>query len=374
MVGAGVAACLVTLAATPVVLGCMRRLAAVDTVTERSLHHVPTPRGGGVAVGLGLFAGVSVVVLSSGRASAPDLLPMTLGVALFGLVGLAEDVGGDIGGIAPLRRLGLQALAALAVTAVTVVSVALVTAAPPTPMVLGAAVVGPVWIAGFVNAFNFMDGVNGISAAQALIAGGAYAILGATHDIPALTAGGAVVAGAALGFAPFNFPRARIFLGDVGSYGFGAALAVLALHAVLSGAPVEATVAPLLLYLVDTATTLVRRVRAGERWYLPHRTHTYQRLASAGWSHTRVTEVVCALILGCAALGLVTADGAAPVRVAADLGICLLLAGYLAAPSLLAPPRPRRPVAGGGPRLPATARIPAQRQPGAGVPGRSTPR
>ncbi|MBX6390860.1 MAG: glycosyltransferase family 4 protein [Frankia sp.] len=337
MLGAPFAACVATMITAPLVIWYMRRLAVLDVANERTLHTVPTPRGGGAAVVVGIFSGVLVTVLSSGRASAPDLLPMTLAVALFGLIGLAEDVGGDIGGIAPLRRLAMQVLAALALTGVTVLSVAVSDTDPGLAMVVAAAVIGPLWVTAFVNAFNFMDGVNGISAVQATVAGVGFTLAGLVHDHEPLVAGGLVVAGAALGFAPFNLPRALVFLGDVGSYALGAAIAALALQAALSGVPVEAVVAPVVLYLADTATTLIRRIRAGERWYLPHRSHAYQRLATAGWSHTAVAGYTGMLATTCMALGLVSAAGApVPVRACADLAILLLVVRYLGAPRRVA--------------------------------------
>lgn len=366
MLGALAAACIVTLAATPMVIGWMHRLAAIDQVTARSSHAVPTPRGGGIAVVLGLFAGVLTLVLASGRASAPDLLPLTVGAALFGLIGLAEDVGG----ITPLRRLALHALAAVTVSTTAVLGAVAADPPPDPALVLLVLVTAPIWITGFVNAFNFMDGINGISAVQATVAAAVLALLGTTHDLTALTAGGAIVAGAALGFAPFNFPRARIFLGDVGSYTLGAAIAVLTVQAVLAGLPPEAVLAPTLLYLADTGWTLLRRIRAKEQWYRPHRTHAYQRLTAAGWPHTRVTGLVGALTVTVSALGL-AAFGPPAGRVAADLTICLVLAGYLAAPRWVAADQDHaalgRDGAGrqAGPDEAATpsAAVPSQRRP-----------
>ena len=131
---------------------------------------------------------------------------------------------------------------------------------------LAAAVVLAVWVIGFVNAFNFMDGVNGISAAHAVLGGAAYACLGAWRHDAFLVAVGAAVAVGALAFLPWNAVRARVFLGDVGSYGLGPALAVLAACAVIGGIPVEAVAGPVALYLADTAWTLQRRIRSGESW------------------------------------------------------------------------------------------------------------
>lgn len=331
MSGAGIAACLVTIVTMPVVLVTMRRLAAIDLVNERSSHQVPTPRGGGISVALGVSAGVLVLVLSSGRASAPDVLPMMAAVTLFGLIGLAEDTGG----ITPFRRLGLQALASLTMSMLVLIGGVLDTVSVPGLSLLVAAVVGPLWISAFVNAFNFMDGVNGISATQALVAGGAFVVGGEIHDTATLTAGGVVLVGTALGFAPFNFPHARIFLGDVGSYALGAAIAVLALQGLVSGIPLEAVLAPLLLYLADTGSTLLRRLRRGEPWYYPHRTHVYQRLTDVGWTHTRVTLTVGALLVALSGLGLLASRAPTAGRIGADAIIGGLLLAYLVAPGLI---------------------------------------
>ncbi|EFC85831.1 glycosyltransferase family 4 protein [Parafrankia sp. EUN1f] len=336
MIAAGAAALLVTVAVMPVVVSAMRRLAAIDDVNERSSHQVPTPRGGGIAVALGIFAGVVVLQVASGHGDPPSLLPMIVGVTLFGLVGLAEDLGGDVGGISPLRRLALQLLASLAVSAALLTSVSLdAVPIPPVVAVSAAALIGPLWIAGFVNAFNFMDGINGISSAQAAVAGGSLIVVGHLYEASALAAGGTVLVGSAIGFAPFNFPRARIFLGDVGSYILGTSLAVLAFQGILSGIPVEAVLAPLLIYLADTGATLVRRVLRGERWYLPHRTHTYQQLTDVGWTHTRVTVTVASLLAASSGLGLLAARGDTDIRVTADLALLVLVVGYLNAPRLI---------------------------------------
>ena len=196
------------------------------------------------------------------------------------------------------------------------------------------AVAATVWITGFVNVFNFMDGVNGISGAHALIAGVAYACYAEWGQHPFLLAASLAVAVGALLFLPWNAGRARVFLGDVGSYSLGAALAVLATDAVLRGVPVEAVLGPLALYLADTAWTLQRRIRAGERWLQAHRTHVYQQWCDAGWSHQEVTLLTGALTILLTVAGTVSLSRDLPARAVADLIGVAVLAAYLCSPAL----------------------------------------
>ena len=151
-----------------------------------------------------------------------------------------------------------------------------------------------------------------------------------------LVPAGAAVAVGALAFLPWNAGRARVFLGDVGSYALGAALAFLAAYAVLHRVPVEAALGPLALYIADTAWTLQRRIRTGERWLEPHRTHVYQQWCDVGWSHQRVTVTAAAMTVLLSLLGAASLTGVPALRAAADLaGACVVLA-YLRSPALLA--------------------------------------
>jgi UDP-GlcNAc:undecaprenyl-phosphate/decaprenyl-phosphate GlcNAc-1-phosphate transferase len=304
----------------PVAIALLRRAAAVDMPGRRSSHTIPTLRGGGAPVAAGL------VVAAAAMHSVPSAA-FGIAVAMFAAIGFAED----LCGLSVGERLVLQCCAAIVVACLLVSPVQMSAA-----RTAAVAAVAAVWVAGVVNAFNFMDGVNGISAAHALIGGVAYGCLGAWHTDPFLITAGAAVAAVALAFLPWNAVRARVFLGDVGSYGLGAALAVLAAYAVLHGVPAEAAIAPLALYLADTAWTLQRRIRAGERWLKPHRTHTYQRWCDAGWSHQRVTAVTAAGTILLCLLGAASLTGQPIPRVAADLAGAGLLAAYLRSPALLA--------------------------------------
>ena len=117
------------------------------------------------------------------------------------------------------------------------------------------------------------------------------------EEVRILTLGGLTVAAAALAFAPFNFPRARMFLGDVGSYFLGGWLGALAVYGVAAGIPPEAVLAPLALYVTDAAATLLMRIVRHEPWLSPHKAHVFQRLVQLGWSHVRTTLLVAALMV-----------------------------------------------------------------------------
>jgi UDP-GlcNAc:undecaprenyl-phosphate GlcNAc-1-phosphate transferase len=310
----------VVVAAEAATVPLLRRAAIIDIPGQRSSHEVPTPRGGGIPIAAGLLVAAGLI----GGATA---MAFAFAVVSFGLLGLAEDVRGLPVGY----RLIMQAVGGTVIAAVLVSGLA-------EPGVVLALVVAlcAVWITGFVNAFNFMDGVNGISGAHALIAGVVFACLGAWRHDEFLVPAGAAVAISALAFLPWNAGRARVFLGDVGSYALGAALAFLAAYAVLRGIPAEAAFGPLTLYIADTAWTLQRRIRAGERWLEPHRTHIYQRWCDVGWSHQRVTATAAAVTVLLSLLGAASLADVPALRAVADvIGACLILA-YLRSPVVLA--------------------------------------
>ena len=329
----------IVIVAVPATIPLLRRMRAVDVPSVRSSHSVPTPRGGGLSIAVGLLAAVAIT--RSGASAA-----FAAAVGFFAVLGFLDD----LRGLPVSRRLALQATGSAIAAGLLIVplhrgAVAIV--------LLAAAAAG--WITGLVNVFNFMDGVNGISGVHALIAGVAYACYAEWGGHPFLVAASLAVAVSALLFLPWNAGRARVFLGDAGSYSLGAALAVLSADAVLRGVPVEAVLGPLALYLADTAWTLQRRIRAGERWLQSHRTHVYQQWCDAGWSHQEVTLLTGAVTILLTLLGTVSLSRDLPARAAADLIGIAVLAVYLCSPALFrrlglyGKPEPYRP---GGPALP----------------------
>ena len=315
-----VAACgAVVAGAEAVTIPLLRRAVIIDVPGERSSHTVPTPRGGGIPIVAGLL-------VAAGLIGGANAAVFAFAVAVFGLLGFAED----LRGLAVGSRLIMQAAGG------TMVAVLLVSdRAGPATVLVALIVLVAALITGFVNVFNFMDGVNGISGAHALIAGIVFTGLGWWRHDGFLVPAGAAVAVSALAFLPWNAGRARVFLGDAGSYALGAALATLAAYAVLDRIPVEAALGPLVLYIADTAWTLQRRIRAGERWLEPHRTHVYQRWCDAGWSHQRVTVTAAATTVLLSLLGAASLVGDPVLRAAADLAGTAIVALYLRSPALL---------------------------------------
>ena len=311
-----------TIALCPPVLACLRRWRLLDRPGSRSSHVDPTPRGGGIAPGIGASVALAASHAMSGGARS-GLLAAALAL---GAIGLLEDAVG----VPALRRLVLQPIAA-ALPAWWLLS----PWGADAGWRIAAAIVVVLWIVSFVNAFNFMDGIDGISVTQTLVVGASWYLIGRVEDIPMFAAGSLIVASATLAFAPFNVPKARMFLGDAGSYFLGAWIAALAVIGLRSGLAPEAVLAPVSVYLADTGTTLVRRIRRGDIWHEAHRDHTYQRLQERGWTHMRTTLVLGAVMTTVSALGLLALTSSATTRVVGDALIALVLLVYLSAPTWL---------------------------------------
>lgn len=326
----------------------LRRLGLIDQPNERSSHQQPTVRGGGVAVMKTILLGLGLIAFR--RLDGTMLLILVAGASL-AIVSFADDWKS----LKPSLRFLCHTLAAVAeLFALRAVVPALAvsnTEAYALPAVL-AVVIGFLWFAGYTNAFNFMDGINGIAAGQAVVTSlGAVLLIKLQtgnwmqHDTPTL--GMLVIGGAALGFLPHNFPKARMFMGDVSSAPLGFLLAVFTVW--LAAKNGWWLMIPLALlhanFVLDTGITLLRRMVRGERWYAPHREHFYQRLLRSGKSHQFVTGVEMALqlvvILGMAAY----VQGDVPVRLALAGMVLLLWAAFFSYAEIVFVRSQRRPVA-----------------------------
>ena len=193
--------------------------------------------------------------------------------------------------------------------------------------------------AALVNATNFMDGANGLICSHALMTSLWYVQVAIVAPVPGLGLVMVSVAGACLGFLPFNSPRAKVFLGDSGSYALGGAWAFTVTACLAQGVAVEAALAPILVLLADTGYTLWMRLRAGQCWYEPHRLHVYQRLVCAGWPHWASALLVTLAAASCSALAagsLLTRSRLWMPQVA--MAAVLIL--YLRMPSIIGAPSP----------------------------------
>lgn len=245
----------------------------IDLPGERRSHRAATPRGGGVSIVLVLLLAHGALVLAWPAAMAPILLAAG-GLALVAGVGWIDDHRP----LSPWLRLCVHAVAAVALAA----ALAAAGGSGSDMAIAFAATLA------LTNVWNFMDGIDGLAASQAVVVATAYALL-AGHG-PVLWLGLALAA-AACGFLPFNFPRARIFLGDVGSGAIGYALAaLLAMSATGQSPEVRLPLLfPLLPFLLDASLTLLSRMVRGEAWWQAHVQHAYQAWARHRGSHVGVT-------------------------------------------------------------------------------------
>ena len=281
----------------------------VDVPNARSSHKQPTPRGGGVGIVAAFAVGVIGLSAATGALSDPALLAFAAAAAIMALAGLADD----IWGMNFTAKLAAQVIASLVAMAGGIV---IRTFYVPG---LGAVELGSfgyaltlLWLVGLTNAFNFMDGLDGLAGGVAVIAGGFLCVVaGLLGDSAVLVLSGLMTA-ASIGFLIFNFPPARIFMGDVGSQFLGFAFAALGtMLALRDSTGTIILVVPVLLFsfLFDTIFTAARRWRNGENLAAAHRTHLYQLLNQSGLSHRLVAAAhyFMAMLQGLIALWLIGA-------------------------------------------------------------------
>lgn len=271
---------------------------ALARPNARSSHRIPTPQGGGLAVIIATIAAVACSGLLSGPAASSELLALFVATVLLAFVGAYDD----LRTISVLPRLLMQAAA-----------VGIVLAALPAEFHLFPAL--PVWaertlllIAGlwFVNLVNFMDGLDWMTVAEVVPVMGALVLFGLCGQLPTVpTMIALALGGAMIGFAPFNKPVAKLFLGDVGSLPIGLLMGWCLLQLANNGHLAAALLLPLY-YLADATLTLLRRLIKGEAVWVAHRSHFYQQATDNGFSVIQVVRDVFILNIALAAFAAVT--------------------------------------------------------------------
>ena len=287
----------------------------LDRPNDRSSHRVPTPRVGGAAIVVAVFAGLALAgAIGAPPVPRPGLLAAgALAIATMSLLD-------DLRSLPVLVRLAGHALVAGGV----VIDVgpwpvhALLDRLPLVSMVVGA-----LWIVGLVNAYNFMDGIDGLAGSQAVVAGAGWAILGVVTGAPELTGPALALAAASAAFLAFNWHPARVFMGDTGSAFLGYAFAVMPVAIAPSPRVFAAAALFVWPFIFDAAFTFVRRLARGENVVRAHRSHLYQRLISTGLSHRQVSLTY----LGLGTLGLPAGVCAAIGSPAAAVILSAVVAG-----------------------------------------------
>ena len=297
-----IAAALFSALATGLMVSWARRRALLDVPNERSSHTRPTPTGAGAAIVAATIGGVAMAWLL-----VPGVLTLPLAVALVFATGVAVVSWiDDRRPLSPLVRLLVHTSAAAAFLAA---AGSLPSLSVPYFGVVAFGVMAPIlsalWIIGLTNAYNFMDGVDGIAGAQGVVAGVTWGVAGSLAGEPGVAATGWVLAGACLGFLRHNWAPARIFMGDVGAAFLGFLLAALTIVAsVRQPALAIVGICTVWPFVFDTAFTLARRAMRGENLLEAHRKHLYQRLTIAGWSHAAVSRLYGAAAVASSAAGL----------------------------------------------------------------------
>lgn len=283
----------------------------VDHPGERRSHGIATPRGGGAAIVLAVL--VAAAVLSLRRPELGVFLgTFAGGLFLVAVVGLVDDHRP----LSPWLRLGVHAIAGL------LLGLGLLHETGQWPLAVIALVAAMV----LTNVWNFMDGINGLATSQAVLV--SAAIAAAAHawgGSAALVWLSLAMSAACLGFLPYNFPGARIFLGDVGSGALGFVIAALAVLPLMQTKNLSWMVLfPLSAFLVDASLTLLRRMIRREAWWKPHTQHAYQVWARRA-GHSKVTLAYSGWTL----LGSVLMLGSA--KAPAYFMLCIALAWYISA-------------------------------------------
>lgn len=309
-------ALVLNLLATPWLIRVLRNQAVFDVPNARSSHDEPVPRGGGIFIVttwcLGMVStwALRYIPIPDLGILAPDgfVLSATFGMAALAILGFLDDRRS----LSPFLKLAVQVL--VAAQALWLSDLRLSGLGGPLAGVLDPGSWGWLaslfWLVGFMNIFNFMDGINGLAFMQLIFGGATFCLLGVASDDYELAISGALAAGSALGILKYNFPRALVFMGDVGSLPAGYLLALMALRTSFGTRHEDVSfLTPVLAlwpFLYDGSYTLINRLVHGRNPFRPHRSHLYQRLVVLGLPHKTITLYYATAMALCSAAGLMS--------------------------------------------------------------------
>lgn len=349
----GAVAALVTAAASVLVLWLSRKFRLAPEVRERDMHETPTPRLGGVAMYIGLLAGGLGAVWFGGEdfeavlQNTSQLWALLVAVTIIVVVGVIDD----LVDLDWMLKLGAQLVAAglLAWQGVQILSLpignTLIVASPYINLVLTVFLMVTV-----MNAVNFIDGLDGLVAGVALIANLTFFVytmmlardLGTAESVAFASLIAALLVGVCVGFLPFNWHRAKMFMGDAGALMIGLLMATSTIMVtgqlnpaalstdvvIASWIPIILPIAVLALPLADLLLAVIRRLRAGKSPFSADRHHLHHKLIDLGHSHTQAAMIfhLWTLVISLACLLTFTLDGYTIPVIVLVFGCALCLA------------------------------------------------
>lgn len=292
----------------------------IDVPNARSSHVIPTPKGGGI-VFVVLWGVTQIMLWGFGYIPLQQVLLFLPGAWIIALLGFLDDVHTLSAG----KRFLVQFMIAVFCVGFSVwmkghYSIMLFFFVP-------IAVIGLMWS---INLFNFMDGLDGFSATEALFVLGMGSIVCWVYGQTSLALVSATMAFTVLGFLTANWPKASVFMGGVGSYPLGFLVGALAgVSSFVYNIPIMLWIILYGVFWLDATLTLIRRILNKEAWTKPHRSHAYQRLHQAGFSHRevlvwsiRLNGVLSIIVLGI----LIRPDW---MWIGAALALAILIGAYV---------------------------------------------
>lgn len=297
----------------------------IDVPNARSSHAKPTPKGGGLAIVAGTLVVLILLCFLGFLHFKNQLFILIIGSLSMAVLGFASDRWN----IGEKARFIAQIIISLGVVLMVGNYSNIELFGTRLPLGAFGIIFFTFWLAGVANFYNFMDGIDGLAASQGIVAGCAFLLFGiVAGDIRLISLGAAIAAGC-LGFAFFNMPPARIFMGDVGSYFIGFYIA----GSVFLGDRLFVPVVLVLgVFLFDTIVTLAGRILKKEVWYKAHCNHFYQRAVRSGLGHGTVTGALIPVFLVLMVMGVVYLSGslffmliAVSISLVCLLGLVLLV-------------------------------------------------
>jgi UDP-N-acetylmuramyl pentapeptide phosphotransferase/UDP-N-acetylglucosamine-1-phosphate transferase len=289
----------ITLALTAKVKQVLTKRAVLDIPNARSSHTQSTPRGGGWAFVIVLIP--TLIITAIFYRTIPMVAGLIGGVVLLAFISWRDDQRG----VSAIKRLSLHILAACLGSMAFGADQMIFSGALPFWLDRMIMIVGWAW---FMNLYNFMDGIDGITCTEtiSLATGASLVMTVAMVDAPFAQTLTLILTGCALGFLAFNWHPAKIFMGDIGSVPLGYLCGFLLITLALSGHVIPAMILPLY-YLADSGITITKRALRGEKIWQPHRQHFYQRAALQQGRHDTVVIWIAAAniaLIGAALLAI----------------------------------------------------------------------